>query len=159
MAEDAEAGSIGGGDCKDETVKRSPLTFKNLNGATGYLILEARLAFTQLKKTFIKALILRLFDPECHIRIKTDMSGYVIGEVLSQLTLNNLDQWHPVAFYSQKLILAKTRYKTHNGELLAIVEAFKIWQHYVKDFKHKVLIFTDHNKLCSFIDTKSLGSY
>ena len=70
MAEDAEVGSIGGGDCKDETVKRSPLTCKNLNGATDYLTLKARLAFTQLRKAFTEALILQHFDLECHIRNK-----------------------------------------------------------------------------------------
>ena len=46
MAEDAEVGNIGGGDCKDKTVKRSLLTSKNLNGATGYLTLGAKQTFT-----------------------------------------------------------------------------------------------------------------
>ena len=46
LAEDAEVGSISGADCKDETVERSPLTFKNLNGATGYLTPDAKQAFT-----------------------------------------------------------------------------------------------------------------
>ena len=48
-----------------------------------------------------------------------------MGKVLSQLISDNLDQWYPVAYYSRKIILAKTWYKTHNSELLAIVEAFK----------------------------------
>ena len=89
MAEDAEIGSVGGGDCKDEMVKRSSLTSKNSNRATSYLTSKARFAFTQLKKAFIKAPILQHFDPECHIRIEIDVSGYVIGGVLSQLTLYN----------------------------------------------------------------------
>ena len=68
MAEDTKVGIIGVvGDCEDETVKRSPLTSKNLNGAIGYLTPKARLAFTKLRKTLTKALILRHFDPECHI--------------------------------------------------------------------------------------------
>ena len=36
-----------GGDCEDKTVKRSPS--KNSNRATGYLIPNARRAFTQLR--------------------------------------------------------------------------------------------------------------
>ena len=36
------------------------------------------------------------------------MSGYTIDEVLSQLILDNLDQWHPITYYLQKTILAKT---------------------------------------------------
>ena len=65
---------------------------------------------------------------------------------------------HPVAYFSRKMIPAETQYNTHNGELLAIVEAFKTWRHYLKDYKYKVLVLTDHNNLCRFIDTKSLSS-
>ena len=46
MAEDAEVGSVGGGDHKDKMVEKSPLTSKNLNRAIGYLTPKARLAFT-----------------------------------------------------------------------------------------------------------------
>ena len=83
------------------------------------------MAFTKLRQVFIKALIFYHFNPECDIRIEMDASSYAIGGVLSQLTLDNLGQWHPVTFFLQKMILAETRYKTHNGELLAIVKAFK----------------------------------
>ena len=133
-----------------------------------FLTPEARSAFNRLRLAFTKAPILRHFDPECHIWIETDESGYAIGDMLSQLTsgtsLNkvvtkaDLDQWYPVAFFSRKIIPAKTRYETHDGELLAIVEVFKIWQHYLKGCKHEVFVFTDHNNLCPFMDTKSLSS-
>ena len=153
MADDAEVG-VSGGDYEGKTVGRSPS--KNLNGATGYLTSNTRWTFTQLRQAFIKASILRHFDPEYHIRIDTDASSYVIGGVLSQLT--NSGQWHPVAYYLQKMIPAKTWYKSYDGELLAIVEEFKTWRHYLKDCKHKVLVLTDHNKLWQFMDTKSLSS-
>ena len=71
----------GGDDCDDERVKRS--LSKNLNGTTSYLTLEDRLAFTKLRKSFTKALILQHFDPECHIRIETNMLGFAISGVLS----------------------------------------------------------------------------
>ena len=45
MAEDAEVGTVSGGDHKDEKIKSSPLTSKNLNGASGYLTPKVRLAF------------------------------------------------------------------------------------------------------------------
>ena len=89
VAEDAEVDSISGGDCKNEMVERSPLTSKNLNGATGYLTPNAKQAFIQLRQAFTKAPILQHFDLECHIRIETDASSYTIGGVLSQLTLDN----------------------------------------------------------------------
>ena len=158
-AEDVELDSIGGcGNCRDETVKRSPLTSKNLNGAIGYLTPGAKQAFTQLRQVFTKASILQHFDSECHIRIKTDVSSYAIGRVPSQLTSDNLDQWHPIAFYSQKIIPVKIRYKTYNSELLAIIEAFKTWRHHLKDYKHKVFILTNHNNLRRFMDIKGLSS-
>ena len=56
------------------------------------------------------------------------------------------------------MIPAKTRYETHDNELLAIVEVFKTWRHYLKGCKHEVLVLTDHNNLRQFMDTKSLSS-
>ena len=56
------------------------------------------------------------------------------------------------------MIPAETWYETHDGELLAIVEAFKTWRHYLESCKHKLFVLTDHNNLYQFMDTKSLSS-
>ena len=56
------------------------------------------------------------------------------------------------------MIPAKTRYETHNGELLVIIEAFKTWRHYLEGSQHKVFMLTDYNNLRWFMDTKSLSS-
>ena len=56
------------------------------------------------------------------------------------------------------MIPAKTWYKTHDGELLAIVEIFKTWPHYLEGYKHKVLVLTNYNNLCHFMDIKNLSS-
>ena len=132
---------------------------------TGFLTSKARQAFTQLRQAFVEAPILHHFDPKSHIQIETNVSGYVIGGVLSQLSFGtrsdevptkaNLGQWLLIAFFSRKMIPAETWYKTYNGELLATVKAFKTWQHYLESCKHKVLVFTDNNNLCCFMDTKS----
>ena len=121
-----------------------------------FLTPAAKLAFAQLKQAFTEVPILRHFDPERHIRLETDASGYAIGGVLSQLDIET-GQWHPVAYFSRKMIPAETRYETHDGELLAIVEAFKNWRHYLEGCKHEVLVLTDHNNLRRFMDTKSLS--
>ena len=63
-----------------------------------------------------------------------DASGYAISGIFSQLTLDNLGQWYLVAFFLQKKIPAEIKYETYNGELLAIVEAFKTWRHYLEEF-------------------------
>ena len=51
------------------------------------------------------------------------------------------------------------RYETHNTELLAIVNTFKNWCNYLEDCQYKILVLTNHNNLCQFIDTKSLSSH
>ena len=56
------------------------------------------------------------------------------------------------------MILAETRYKTYDGEFLAIVKAFKAWKHYLEGSRHEVLVLTNHNNLWQFMDTKSLRS-
>ena len=77
------------------------------------------------------------------MRIETNTLDYTIGGVLRQLTFDHLTstqgQWHPVVYFLRKMISAETRYETHDGELLAIVEAFKTWRHYLEDCKHKIL--------------------
>ncbi len=151
--------------------------FARDNSGTDFLTPETKKAFIYLRKAFTEAPILRHFDPECHFQIETNALGYAIGGVLSQMTSDqhysghithkdpNSDflkseivQWHPVAFFSQKMIPAETRYKTYNQKLLAIVKAFKTWRHYLEGYKYEVLVLTDHNNLCQFIDTKSLSS-
>ncbi len=56
------------------------------------------------------------------------------------------------------MIPAETRYETHDGKLLAIVEAFKTWRHYLESCKYEVLVLTDYNNLQRFMDTKNLSS-
>ena len=81
---------IGGANYSNKIVKRSPTYTKSTIGAMGYLIPNTKIVFTQLKKTFTKALIFHHFDPECHIQIEIEVFGYTIGGFISQLTLDNL---------------------------------------------------------------------
>ena len=46
-----------------------------------FLTLDTKKAFNHLWLVFIKALIFRHFDLESHIRIETDILGYVIDRV------------------------------------------------------------------------------
>ena len=150
---------VDGGEVGDNEVgKKGRKTFKSKKMVgSDFLTPGAKLVFTKLRQVFFKAPILHHFDPERHIRIETDVSGYAIGGVLSQLTLDDSGRWHLVAFFSRKIIPAETRYKTHNGELLAIVEAFKTWKHYLEGSQHEVLVLTDYNNLHQFREIKSLS--
>ena len=110
---------------------------------------------------FTKTLIFQHFDPKYFIWINTNVSAYAIGRVLSQLISDYLKfdqgQLYPIAYFSREMILAKIMYNTHNGEVLAIIVVFKIWMHDLKGCKYKVIILTNHNNPCWFIDTKSLS--
>ncbi len=53
---------------------------------------------------FVEAPILNHFDLEHNIYIETDPFSYAIDGTLSQMTLDDLGQWHPVIFFSQKMI-------------------------------------------------------
>ena len=90
--------------------------------------------FTKLGQAFLKAPILHHFNPESHILIETDVSSYAIGGLFSQLTLDDSGRWHPVSFFSCKMIPAETRYETNEDELLAIIKAFKTWKYYLESF-------------------------
>lgn len=63
------------------------------------------------------------------------------------MTSDDLGQWNLIVFSSKKMILAETRYKTHNGKVLAIVEAFKMWKHFLKGYKYEVLMLTVDNNV------------
>lgn len=52
------------------------------------------------------------------------------------------------------MIPVETWYETHDGKLLAIVEAFKTWQQYLEGCKHEFLVLTDQDNLRRFMDTK-----
>ena len=143
---------------KGQKTSKSKNSFKSKKTiGFNFFTLGARLMFTKLKQVFIKVLILHHFDLKRHIRIETNVSSYTIGRVLSQLILDDLGRWHPVAFISHKMILVETRYKTYNSELLAIVQAFKTLKYYSESFQHEVLVLTKHNNLCQFMNTKSLS--
>ena len=84
---------VDGGEVDDEIGKKDQKTskFKKKLGSD-LLILKAKVAFTKLRQAFVKAPILYHFDPKRHIWVETDVSGYAIGGVLSQLTLDDLGQ-------------------------------------------------------------------
>ena len=171
---------VGGGESRaDKTVvnlsknEKSRKSTHMLNiramGKLKFLTFNAKKAFNHLQLAFTKALIFRHVDLKSHIQIETDLSGYAIGGMLSQLNFgfdippnnsnkSDFNQWHPVAYFSRKMIPIEIQYKTHNTNLLAIVETFKTWRHYLESCKHEMLVSTNQNNLQQFMNTKSLSS-
>ena len=63
---------------------------------------------------------------------------------------------HPIAFYSQTFSTLELNYDVHDKELLAIFEAFKIWQYYLEGSALPIDVVTDHKNLEYFSMTKIL---
>jgi hypothetical protein len=105
-------------------------------------------AFLELLSAFEKVPLLRHFDPERPIRVETDASKYALGAILSQL-FEGL--WHPIAFHSRQFKGPEMNYGTPDQEMLAIVEAFKHWRHYLEGSIHPIEVLTDHHNLQSFM--------
>jgi hypothetical protein len=87
--------------------------------------------------------ILVHFDPTKRILVETDASGFAIAAIISQQVADSEDSskshWHPVAFFSRKMTDVESRYETHDGELLAIVMAFRHWRHYLEGSQHPIV--------------------
>ena len=57
--------------------------------------------------------------------METNASDYALTTILS--VVNEDNEVHPVAFHSHTFTAVELNYNTHDKELLAIFEAFKIW--------------------------------
>ena len=132
-------------------------------------------AFRHLQTCFTKAPLLQHFDPSKPSRLETDASIDGIAAVHSQPAELNSEGaatelhivgtgsspqrtiWKPVAFWSRKTTPAERNYSTGDQEMLAVVEAFKEWQHYLIYTDSPVQVVCDHYNLQQFILTKSLN--
>jgi len=111
-------------------------------------------AFNSLKKAFTSAPILTHWIPDAQLIVETDASDYALAAILS--VVNEDNEVHPVAFYSRTFTAAELNYDTHDKELLAIFEAFKIWRHYLEGPAYPIDVITDHKNLEYFSTTKVL---
>ena len=83
------------------------------------------------------------------------MSDWALGAGLSQKTEDG--KLHPVAFHSRKFNPAEVNYEIYDKEMLAIVEAFKVWRHLCEGAEHQVTVYIDHMNLQYFTTTKTLN--
>jgi len=111
-------------------------------------------AFNSLKKAFTSAPILTHWISNAQLIVETDALDYALTAILS--VVNEDNEVHPVAFHSCTFTAAELNYDTHDKELLAIFEAFKIWQHYLEGPAYPIDVVTDHKNLEYFSTTKVL---
>ena len=82
------------------------------------------------------------------------MSSAFLREQKKQET--NLGEIHPVAFHSRTFSALELNYDTHDKELLAIFEAFRVWQHFLEGSSTPIDVVTDHKNLEYFSQPRSL---
>jgi len=86
--------------------------------------------------------------------VETNASDYALAAILSIVNKDN--EAHPVVFYSCTFTAVELNYNTYDKELLAIFEAFKIWQHYLEGPAYPIDVVMDYKNLEYFSTTKVL---
>jgi RNase H-like domain found in reverse transcriptase len=94
--------------------------------------------FTMAKKIIAREVMLAYPDLNEPFKIHTDASHYQLGALISQ-------KGKPIAFYSQKLNPAQTRYTPTKKELLNIIEILKEYRNIL--LGQQIEVFTDHKNL------------
>ena len=79
--------------------------------------------FKKIKNKFIEELILKIYRLELPIRVKIDLSDFILKAYIVQKYKDKI--WHLVIYYSKKLIPLELNYDIYNKELLAIVIILK----------------------------------
>lgn len=84
---------------------------------------DCQTAFEELKKRFTSIPVLIMPDTTKPFVFECDASLVATAAILRQQDING--DWHPVAYLSQSLLLAKRNYEIYDCKLLAIVHALK----------------------------------
>ena len=116
---------------------------------------QAEKAFEDLKTAFTTAPISVHPNFEKEFYLETDASDFASRAVLSRMGVNG--KLHPIAFYSRKFSTAKINYEIHDKELLAIVDSFQEWRHFLEGATHPVTVYTDHKNLQYFMLARVLN--
>jgi len=119
-------------------------------------IAAANSSFQELKAAFLKAGVLKHWNPELAGLLETDASGGAISGCLSQRDPKT-GKLHPVAFYSRKLTPAEENYDIYDRELLAIVDSLRHWRVYLEGAYEDTKVYSDHQNLERFTTTKILN--
>jgi len=79
--------------------------------------------FRELKKRFIKELVLAVLDLDKKIKIEVNTLDYAIGSILFMEYKD--EKWRPVAYLSKSLNKIERNYKIHNKEMLAVIRGLE----------------------------------
>ena len=111
-------------------------------------------AFESLKRAFTSPILAHV-DPKKGFILKVDVSDVALGSVLSQT--GDDGQLHPIAFHSRKFEAAEINYEIHDKELLAIVDSFQQWRHFLEGSSQQIIVYNDHKNLTYFQNARVLS--
>ncbi|KAH9263206.1 hypothetical protein BASA83_013446 [Batrachochytrium salamandrivorans] len=115
---------------------------------------EQEKSLQALKDAFAHSDFLTHPDETRPFIVETDASDYAISGVLSQY--DDTDVLRPIAFYARQMNSAERNYEIYDKELLAVVDSFKHWRHFLQGGHHPVTVLCDHKNLEYFMTTKKL---
>ena len=79
---------------------------------------------------------------------------YALTAILS--IVNEKNEVYLIIFHSYTFTAVELNYNTHDKELLAIFEAFKIWWHYLEGLAYSIDVVMDYENLEYFSTIKVL---
>ena len=92
-----------------------------------------------MKLALTSAPVLKVYDPELLVRVKSDASGTAVRAILEW---NHGQVWHPVEYFSNRLSDTESRYSAIEHEVLGCILAIDCWHLYLTGKAFDIL--TDH---------------
>jgi len=80
-----------------------------------------------------------------------------LDHALATILLTVSGEVYPITFHSRTFSPAEHNYDIYSKELLAIVEVFRNWYHYLEETLTPVKVFTNYKNLIYFSDSKTLS--
>ena len=111
--------------------------------------------FEELKEKFMTELVLVTPDLDKEMRVKADVSDFVMGGVLSMKCKDK--KWRPVVYISKLLNEAERNYEIYDKEMLVIIWCLEAWRYFLEEAKDWFEIWTDHKNLEYFMKAQKLN--
>ncbi len=116
---------------------------------------EREEAFQTLKRLICEEPVLLMPQLERPFELEVDTSNYAISATLNQR--DELDRWHPVAYYSTTLSEMERNYDIYDKELLAVIKSLRHWRTYLAGAPHQTVIHTDHSNLLYWKEPRKIS--
>jgi hypothetical protein len=84
--------------------------------------------------------------------LETDVLDFALDSIVSQYEEDG--RLRPIVYRSYKFFAAEINYEIHDNELLAIIDAFEEWHHFLEGAQHTTTIYTNYKNLKYFMSAR-----